>query len=105
MDDWAQTEHPHRHISHLYGLYPGTFFRVKEHPLWINTCRNTLIERGDESSSWSRAWKAALWTRLHDGNHAYKIMKGYFKETSNPQFFATKGFPIQVDGTLGTDTQ
>ncbi|MBL7763091.1 MAG: glycoside hydrolase family 95 protein [Chitinophagaceae bacterium] len=101
MDDWAQTEHPHRHISHLYGLYPGNIFSVKRTPQWINACRNTLIERGDESSSWSRAWKAALWTRLRDGNHAYKIMKGYFKETSNPQFFANKGFPIQVDGTLG----
>jgi alpha-L-fucosidase 2 len=100
-DDWGQTEHPHRHLSPLYGLYPGNVFSLRKTPGLIDACKKLLIQRGDSSSEWSRAWKTALWARLHDGEHAYAILKGYLRDASNPQFFGDRGFPIQVDGPLG----
>jgi alpha-L-fucosidase 2 len=61
-----------------------------------------LVQRGDSSAEWARAWKVALWARLRDGNHANAVLKGYFRDASNPQFFGNHGFPVQVDGTLGS---
>ncbi|MFT4153250.1 glycosyl hydrolase family 95 catalytic domain-containing protein [Parafilimonas sp.] len=100
-EDWPQSEYPHRHISHLYGLYPGDVFSLKSTPQWIDACRKSLLQRGDGSAEWARPWKAAMWARLQDGDHAYRIIKGYYKEASNPQFFGNAGFPVQVDGPLG----
>jgi alpha-L-fucosidase 2 len=100
-EDWGQTEHPHRHLSPLYGLYPGNVFSLRRTPQWIAPIRNVLIQRGDSSAEWSRAWKVGLWARLHDGDHANAILKGYLRDASNPQLFGNHGFPIQVDGPLG----
>lgn len=100
-EDWPQSEHPHRHVSHLYGLYPGDVFSLKRTPQWIDACRKSLLQRGDGSAEWARPWKAAMWARLQEGDHAYRIIKGYYKEASNPQFFGNAGFPVQVDGPLG----
>ncbi|HEV2354009.1 MAG TPA: glycoside hydrolase family 95 protein, partial [Puia sp.] len=100
-EDWGQTEHPHRHLSPLYGLYPGNVFSYRKTPGLMDACRKLLIQRGDSSAEWARVWKVALWARLHDGNHADAVLKGYLRDESNPQFFGNHGFPIQVDGTLG----
>ncbi|MBS1663727.1 MAG: glycoside hydrolase family 95 protein [Bacteroidetes bacterium] len=101
VEDWGQTEHPHRHLSPLYGLYPGNVFSMRKTPQYIDACRKLLIQRGDSSAEWSRAWKVPLWARLHDGDHAYAVMKGYFRDASNMQFFGEHGFPVQVDATMG----
>jgi len=101
-EDWGQTEHPHRHLSPLYGLYPGNVFSFSKTPQLIEPCRRLLEQRGDSSAEWARAWKVALWARLREGNHADAILKGYFRDESNPQFFGNHGFPVQVDGTLGS---
>jgi alpha-L-fucosidase 2 len=101
-EDWGQTEHPHRHLSPLYGLYPGNVFSFGKTPQLIDPCRRLLVQRGDSSAEWARAWKVALWARLRDGNHADAVLKGYFRDESNPQFFGNHGFPVQVDGTLGS---
>jgi len=101
-EDWGQTEHPHRHLSPLYGLYPGNVFSFNKTPQLIEPCRRLLEQRGDSSAEWARAWKVALWARLHDGNHANAVLKGYLRDASNPQFLGNHGFPVQVDGTLGT---
>ncbi len=100
-EDWGQTEQPHRHLSPLYGLYPGNVFSIYKTPKLIGACRNLLIQRGDSSAEWARVWKVALWARLHDGNHADNILKGYLRDESNIQFFGNHRFPVQVDGTLG----
>lgn len=100
-EDWGQTEHPHRHLSPLYGLYPGNVFSAEKTPELMRACRKLLIQRGDSSAEWARVWKVALWARLHEGNHADDILKGYFRDASNIQFFGNHGFPVQVDGTLG----
>ncbi|MES1160901.1 MAG: glycoside hydrolase family 95 protein, partial [Bacteroidota bacterium] len=101
LEDWGQTEHPHRHVSPLYGLYPGNVFSIRNTPQWIDGCRKLLLQRGDSSAEWARAWKVGLWARLQDGDHAYAVMKGYFRDASNLQFFGNHGFPVQVDGTMG----
>lgn len=68
----------------------------------MDACRAVLEQRGDGGAGWSRAWKVALWSRLHDGERALKILKGYFHDQSYPQLFAKCFTPMQVDGTLGT---
>jgi len=96
-EDWGQTEHPHRHLSPLY----GNVFSFTRTPQLMDACRQLLLRRGDSSAEWARVWKVALWARLHDGNHANAILNGYLRDESNPQFFGNHGFPVQVDGTLG----
>ncbi len=72
MEDYEETEPHHRHVSHLFGLYPGTTLNTPE----LHTAAiETLNRRGDEGTGWSRAWKINFWARLGDGNHAYKLFK------------------------------
>ncbi|HTR29672.1 MAG TPA: glycoside hydrolase family 95 protein [Puia sp.] len=100
-EDWGQTEHPHRHLSPLYGLFPGNVFSYYKAPGLMDACKQLLSRRGDSSAEWARVWKVALWARLHNGDHADAILKGYLRDESNLQFFGNHGFPVQVDGTLG----
>jgi alpha-L-fucosidase 2 len=100
-EDYAQMEDKHRHSSHMYGLYPGNVLSVKRTPEFIDACKKVLEQRGDGGAGWSRAWKMALWARLHDGNRANSIFKGYIKEQAYPQLFAKCFTPLQIDGTMG----
>jgi alpha-L-fucosidase 2 len=99
--DWGQTEHPHRHLSPLYGLYPGDVLSFTKTPQLMDACKAVLIQRGDESSEWSRAWKVCLWARMKDGNHALKILKGYYRDESHGQLLSGRGKVMQIDGTMG----
>jgi alpha-L-fucosidase 2 len=101
-DDWGQLEDKHRHLSPLYGLYPGNVISPIKTPQLIDACKKLLEERGDESSGWSRAWKLGIWARLYDGERCNKIFKGYVKDQCFPQFFAKGGTVMQVDATFGT---
>lgn len=100
-EDYGQLEPGHRHISPLYGLYPGNVISVKKTPLLIEPVKKLLEERGDDGPGFSRAWKMCVWARLYDGNRAYKIFKGYLDKQCFPQLFAKCFTPMQVDGTLG----
>jgi alpha-L-fucosidase 2 len=100
-EDFEQMEDKHRHISLLYGLYPGNVMSAKRTPSLIEPVKKVLEERGDEGTGFSRAWKMSLWARLYDGDRALKIFKGYLKQQSYPQLFAKCYTPLQVDGTLG----
>ena len=77
LEDYEEIEINHRHVSHLFGLYPGTTINSKE---LYDAAKKTLEVRGDEGTGWSRAWKINFWARLGDGNHAYKL----FKNLMNP---------------------
>lgn len=100
-EDFEQMEDKHRHISLLYGLYPGNVISAKRTPSLIEPVKKVLEERGDDGAGFSRAWKMSLWARLYDGDRALKIFKGYLKQQSYPQLFAKCYTPLQVDGTLG----
>lgn len=100
-EGWGQLEKQHRHLSPLYGLYPGGVFSPGRTPALAEACRKVLEQRGDGSSGWSRAWKAACWTRLRDGNRAWRIFSDYLKDQANIQLLAKCGAPMQIDGTMG----
>ncbi|HWB24798.1 MAG TPA: glycoside hydrolase family 95 protein [Chitinophagaceae bacterium] len=102
VEDWGQLEDKHRHMSPLYGLYPGNVISPAKTPGLIDACKKLLEERGDASAGWSRAWKICLWARLFDGERSYKIFKGYLKDQCFPQFFAKGGNVMQVDATFGS---
>ena len=103
--DWGQMEKHHRHNSPLYGLYPGTEFSLSRTPQLVKPIIAVLNERGDGGPEWSRAWKVALWARLHNGNRANKILVGYLSTETNIQLLGKispkRGTRMQVDGTLG----
>ncbi|GMV25547.1 MAG: alpha/beta hydrolase [Phycisphaerae bacterium] len=101
VDDWKSLEKEHRHVSHLYGLYPGRVLWDKRTPELVGACRKVLEDRGDGGMGFSMAWKMALWARLGEGNRANRVFSRYLREQSCPQLLARCGKALQVDGTLG----
>ncbi|EXB40024.1 Alpha-L-fucosidase 2 [Morus notabilis] len=77
--EWAQDfEDPdphHRHVSHLFGLFPGHTITLEKTPDLCKAADYTLFKRGEEGPGWSTTWKAALWARLHNSEHAYRMIK------------------------------
>lgn len=73
LEEYEEPEPTHRHISHLWGLYPGHEI-TKDTPDLAAAARKTLERRGDPSTGWSLAYKMALWARLGDGNRVHKLL-------------------------------
>ncbi|KAL8239501.1 hypothetical protein R6Q59_016068 [Mikania micrantha] len=76
--DFEDPEVHHRHVSHLFGLFPGHTITVERTPDLCKAADFTLIKRGEEGPGWSTTWKAALWARLHNSEHAYRMVKHLF---------------------------
>jgi alpha-L-fucosidase 2 len=97
--DYEEPEPDHRHISHVYALYPGRQITPRGTPELAEAVRKTLVRRGDGSSAWSRAWKVNAWARLEDGDRAHKILKGLLATSIRRNLFDTEP-SLLVDANL-----
>jgi alpha-L-fucosidase 2 len=112
LKPYKEPEPTHRHVSHLYGLYPASLITLEATPLLAEAAKKTLEVRGDDGPSWSIAYKQLFWARLKDGERANKLLKTILRPTLSTEMnygagggvypnLLSAGPPFQIDGNFG----
>ncbi|RYY58847.1 MAG: glycoside hydrolase family 95 protein, partial [Chitinophagaceae bacterium] len=114
LENYQETDPQHRHISHLYGLYPGKLITATGTPDLAEAAKKSLEVRGDDGPSWAIAHKQLFWARLLDGNRAFKLLREILKPTLKTDInygagggvypnLLSAGPPFQIDGNFGAE--
>ncbi|MCH5599134.1 glycosyl hydrolase family 95 catalytic domain-containing protein [Niabella ginsengisoli] len=112
LEDYKETDPQHRHISHLWGLYPGSLLTSTKTPELMEAAKKTLEVRGDDGPSWAITHKQLFWARLHDGERTFKLLKEALRPTLKTDInygagggvypnLLSAGPPFQIDGNFG----